>query len=177
THASAPPAAAPSSAPVRLAAATEPVPAIVVTGRRPVRAAATRAAARLKAEPASFESAEAPASLPSTLASMTVMLRRLPKSAVAPRAAHRGFASAQAVPQPAQGEVVGFGQVHAEAHLFTVRQALSDEQVAEIRRAVIQAAAEGRKVKLRVDRGDTPSGGGGQGHGFDINIQTLVKGE
>jgi len=171
-YAFAPAAAAASPAATRVAAA-EPAPAIVVSARRPARAVAIRPSERLKAEPASFASAEAPAPLPSALASMTVMLRRLPKSAIAPRAAHHGFAFAQ----PAQGEVVGFRQVHAEAHVFAVRQALSAEEVAEIRRAVIQAAAEGRKVKLRVDRGDGPAGGGGHGNGFDINIQTLEKGE
>ena len=171
------PHAAASSAPVRLAAA-EAVPAIVVTAPRPVRAAAIRTAARLRAEPASFASAEAPAPLPSALASMTVMLRRLPGSLAAPRAvAYRTFALAQPAAQPVPGEIVQFRQIHSEAHVFTVRQALSAEQVAEIRRAVIQAAAEGRKVKLRVDRGDSPAGGGGQGNGFDINIQTLEKGE
>ncbi|MGA9581358.1 MAG: hypothetical protein WBR13_05250, partial [Allosphingosinicella sp.] len=129
----------------------------------------------LKAQPASFESAEAPAALPSAFASMNVMLRRLPGSATAPRAGERSFAFAH--PTPAPGELVQVRQVHAEAQMFTVRQALSAEEVAEIRAAVIQAAAEGRKVKLRVDRGSGGSGGGGQGHGFDINIQTLVKGE
>ncbi|HEY0130558.1 MAG TPA: hypothetical protein VGB57_04065, partial [Allosphingosinicella sp.] len=145
--------------------------------RRPVRAAAPRTSTRLKAEPASFASAEAPAPLSSTLASMTTMLRRLPRSAVAPRIVHRSFAYAQPAPRPAPAEFVHVGQVHAEAHLFTVRQTLSPEEVAEIKRAVIQAAAEGRKVKLRVDRGEGSVGGGGHGNGFDINIQTLVKGE
>jgi beta-lactamase regulating signal transducer with metallopeptidase domain len=171
-YASAGPAAAPSAAPVRMASA-EPVQAIAVTARRPVRAATARPAPRLKAEPASFESAEAPAALPSALASMTTMLRRLPRSAIVPRGSHSSFASVQ----PPQVHAVRFRQVHAEAHVFTVRQALSADEVAEIRRAVIQAAAEGRKVKLRVHRGDGPAGGGGQANGFDINIQTLVKGE
>jgi hypothetical protein len=169
-----------SPAPARLAAA-EPVAARSAPARRPVRAAASRPSARLKAEPASFVSAEAPAPLPSALASMTTILRRLPKSAVAPRAAPEGFAFAHPAPQPgprpAQLEALRVRQIHAEAHLFTVRQALSAEEIAEIRAAVIQAAAEGRKVKLRVHRGDAPSGGGGHGNGLDINIQTLVKGE
>jgi beta-lactamase regulating signal transducer with metallopeptidase domain len=173
-YASAAPAAAPSRAPVRTASA-EPVQAIAAAARRPIRAAAARPAARLKAEPASFESAEAPALLPSALASMTTMLRRLPRSAVSPRAV--SFASVHPALQTAQLEAVQFRQVHAEAHVFTVRQVLSAEEVAEIRRAVVQAAAEGRKVQLRVNRGDSPAGGGGQGHGFDINIQTLEKGE
>jgi bla regulator protein BlaR1 len=167
------PAAASSPAPVRLARAAEPVPAAVVTARRPVRAAASRPSAGLKAEPASFESAEAPAPLPSALASMTTILRRLPNSAVAPR----GFAFARTEPLPAQIEAVRVRQIHAEAHLFAVGQTLSAEEVAEIRRAVIQAAAEGRQVKLRVHRGESPAGGGGQASAFDINIQTLVKGE
>lgn len=115
--------------------------------------------------------------LTSTLASMTTMLRGLPKSAIAPRAAQRSFAFAQAAPPAAPGELVRIRQVHSETHVFTVRHALSVEEVAELRAAVIQAAAEGRKLKLRVDRGDAPSGGGGHGNGFDINIQTLVKGE
>jgi beta-lactamase regulating signal transducer with metallopeptidase domain len=170
------PAAAPARAPVQVAAA-QPVAATVSAARRPVRAAASRPAARLKAEPASFVSAKAPALLPSALASMTTILRRLPKSAVAPRAFPRSFALALPAAPPAPLEATRLGEVHAEAHVFTVRQVLSAEEVAEIRAAVIQAAAEGRKVKLRVHRGDTPSGGGGHGNGFDINIQTLVKGE
>jgi beta-lactamase regulating signal transducer with metallopeptidase domain len=176
-YALAQPAAASSPASVRVARAPETVPAIVVTARRSVRAAASRPAARLKAEPASFESAEAPAQFPSALASMSAMLRRLPRSAVAPRASYRSFAFARPVPLPAQIEVAQVRQIHAETHLFTVGQALSVEEVAEIRRAVIEAAAQGRKVKLRVNRGESPAGGGGQGNGFDINIQTLVKGE
>ena len=170
------PAPPPSRAPVRIAAA-EPVAATAVAARRPVRAAASRPSARLKAEPASFASARAPAPLPSALASMTTILRRLPKSAVGPRAPTGSFALAQAAPQPAQVETLHFREVRSEAHVFTVRQALSAEQVAELRAAVIQAAAEGRAVKLRVHRGETPSGGGGHSNGFDINIQTLVKGE
>lgn len=166
-----------SPAPVRMAAASAPAQAIVAAARRPVRAATARAATRLKAEPASFASAEAPAPLASTLASMTTMLRRLPKSVIAPRFTQPSFASASSAPQPVQIEAVRFRQVHAETHVFTVRQALSAEDVAQIRAAVIQAAAEGRNVQLRVDRGDSPPGGGGHGNGFDINIQTLVKGE
>lgn len=161
-------------APVRMASA-EPVAAAAAAARRPVRAAAIRPSARLKAEPASFVSAEAPTPLPSALASMTTILRRLPKSAV--RTAPEGFVFAQMGPQLAELEAVRVRQIHSEAHLFTVRQALSAEEVAEIRAAVIQAAAEGRKVKLRVHRGEAPSGGGGHSNGFDINIQTLVKGE
>ncbi|HYI39735.1 MAG TPA: M56 family metallopeptidase [Allosphingosinicella sp.] len=176
-YASGRPAAAPSPAPVQMAAAVQAAPATVVTARRPARAAAARVSTRLKAEPASFESAEAPAAFPSTLASMTTMLRRLPKSAVAPRMTLRSLASAPLAPLPAGPEAVRFQRIHAEAHVFTVRQALSAEEVAELKRAVVQAAAEGRKVQLRVHRGESPAGGGGQGHGFDINIQTLVKGE
>ncbi|HYJ82246.1 MAG TPA: M56 family metallopeptidase [Allosphingosinicella sp.] len=174
--ASAPSAILSSPAPAGPAAASEPSPA--VAARRPVRAAAVRAPARLEAEPASFESAEAPAPRPSALASMAVMLRRLPSSAVAPRVVHT-FAFAQPLPAPGQGEVVRFSrQIHSEAHVVTVGQALSPEQVDELRRAVIQAAAEGRAVKLRVQRADKPAEGGGGGvNAFDINIQTLVKGE
>jgi beta-lactamase regulating signal transducer with metallopeptidase domain len=178
-YASAPAAAAAASpSPVRLAAAADKAPAAVVTAHRPVRAPAPRASERLKAEPASFESAEAPTQLSSTLASMTTMLRRLPKSAVAPRVTQRSFAFAHPAPPPVPGELVHVRQIRSEAHFLTVRQALSAEEVAELRAAVIQAAADGRKVKLRVNRGvDNPPGGGGHGNGFDINIQTLVKGE
>ncbi len=170
------PTAAPAPAPVQVAVA-QPAAAVAEAARRPSRAAKTRASARLKAEPASFVSAEAPAQLPSALASMTTILRRLPKSAVPPRLVPRSFALAHPASTPASLEMVRLGEIHAEAHVFTVRQALSAEEVAEIRAAVIQAAAEGRKVKLRVHRGDAPSGGGGHGNGLDINIQTLVKGE
>lgn len=170
-YASAPPAAAQ----VRLAALVEPEPTIVVTGHRRARAVALPAKARLKAEPMSFASAEAPAPLPTTLAAMSSMLRRMPSPA------QRSFAFAMPAPQPAQSEagdgraVLVARRIHAEAHLFTVSRRLSDEDVAELRRAVAEAAAEGREVKVRVSRGDEPGGGGG--NGFDINIQTLVEGE
>jgi bla regulator protein BlaR1 len=170
------PAPSQDGAPVRMAAA-EPVASTVIAARRPARAAAPRPSARLKAEPASFVSASAPAPLPSALASMTTILRRLPKSAVAPRVMPRSFALALSASEPVQADTIRLGQVHSEAHVFAVRQIFSEEEVAEIRAAVIQAAAEGRKVKLRIHRGDAPSGGGGHGNGFDINIQTLVKGE
>ncbi|HEX8309110.1 MAG TPA: M56 family metallopeptidase [Allosphingosinicella sp.] len=175
-YASRSPAAAPSRAAVHMAAARAPA-ATAAAARPPVRTATARPAARLKAEPASFASAEAPAPLSSTLASMTTILRRLPKSAIAPRSVNRSFALVQAAPQPQQVEVVRFRQVHSEAHVFTVREVLSAEDVAELRAAVIKAAAEGHEVKLRVKRGESAPGGGGQGHAFDINIQTLVKGE
>jgi beta-lactamase regulating signal transducer with metallopeptidase domain len=171
------PAPASTPAPLR-AAAAEPVPAIAAAARRPARAVSVRAARRLKADPPSFATAEAPARLSSAVASMTVMLRRLPRSAITPRTVLRSFAFAQPAPRPAGVEGVQvIGQVHTEAHLFTVRQALTAEEVAEIRQAVLQAAAEGRKVQLRIDRGESAPGGGGQGHAFDINIQTLEKGE
>lgn len=173
-HASVPPAKRPTAAPVELASARA-APAAAVAARRPVRAGAVRAPVRLKAEPASFESAVAPAALPSGLASMTTMLRQLPRPAVAPRFVIHRLASAP--PLPVAVESVRFQRIHGEAHVFTVRHALSAEEVAELKRAVVQAAAEGRKVELRVDRGESAAGGGGQGHGFDINIQTLVKGE
>ncbi|HEX8240885.1 MAG TPA: M56 family metallopeptidase [Allosphingosinicella sp.] len=170
------PAAAASRASVSLAAAPSE-PAIVVTGRRHARAAVLPARARLKVEPMSFASAEAPSTRPSPLLSMATMLRRLPGAAVAPRAlpAPR-LAAVEGVPGEAQ--IVRLTRtVHAEAHVYTVGQALSEEEAAEIRQAVIQAAAEGRKLKFRVRRAETPAGGGGQGSGFDINIQTLEKGE
>ncbi|MEA3066121.1 MAG: hypothetical protein QOJ27_2582, partial [Sphingomonadales bacterium] len=51
------------------------------------------------------------------------------------------------------------------------------ERAEALRQAVEQAVAEGRKVRLRLERGtDGASGGGGEGV-FDVNIQTLVKGE
>ncbi|HEX8125770.1 MAG TPA: M56 family metallopeptidase [Allosphingosinicella sp.] len=169
---------APALPPRALATAeARPASSTVLAARRPLRASAARRAARLKAEPASFASAEAPAPLSSTLASMTTILRRLPRSAIAPRTVGRTFAFAQPAPQPPQVDAVRFHQVHSEAHVFTVGEVLSAEQVAELRAAVIQAAAEGHKVKLRVQRGENVPGGGGQGHAFDINIQTLVKGE
>ncbi|HEX8448152.1 MAG TPA: M56 family metallopeptidase, partial [Allosphingosinicella sp.] len=169
---------APSRSAVTRAEARPAASTAAAAVRRPVRAAApARRADRLKAEPASFASAEAPEPLASTLASMTTILRRLPRSAVAPRTVSRSFALAQVAPHPPQVEAVRFRQVHSEAHVFTVGEVLSPEQVAEIRAAVIQATAEGHKVKLRVQRSESAPGGGGQGHAFDINIQTLVKGE
>jgi len=182
-YAFAPPAAAaPPAAPVRLAALAEQEPTIVVTGHRQARAAVLPAKARLKAEPMSFASAEAPAPLPTTLTGMSHVLRRqTPRSVSAHRPAPRTFAFAVPVPQPAHGEaanvqaVQAVRAIHAEAHLFAVSHQLSVEDVAEIRRAVAEAAAEGRKLKLRVNRGE--QSGGGSGHAFDINIQTLVKGE
>jgi hypothetical protein len=171
-----PAAAAASSAPVALAAAVRPEPAIVVTAPRHARSAAVSARARLAVEPMSFASAEAPAARPSPLLSMATMLRRLPGSAVAPRALPARLASLEATLGEAQ--VVRFTRhVHAEAQVFTVGEALSEEDAAEIRRAVIQAAAEGRKLRFQVHRAESPAGGGGQGKGFDINIQTLEKGE
>jgi hypothetical protein len=111
------------------------------------------------------------------LAAMTTMLRQLPKAAIAPRLAPRILAFAQPASQPGAGEIVAFRQVRSEAHVFAVRHALNAQEVAQIRAAVLHAAAEGRTVKLRVDRGEKPAGGGGHGNGFDINIQTLVEGE
>lgn len=177
-YAMAPPAAAAAApaAPARLAALAAPKPVLPAAAPRRARAAVLPARARLESVPMSFASAEAPAPLPTSLAAMTQVLRRLPKAAPAPR----NFAFAMPAPKPAAGEA-GVAQavlvrhVHGEAHLFTVSQRLSPEDVAELRRAVVEAAADGRKVKLRVNRGE-PAGGGG-GNGFDINIQTLVKGE
>lgn len=175
------PARAASPAPVRLAAVVAPQPAGVVSARRHAWSATAPARARLRVEPMSFASAEAPALRSPSLASMVTMLYRLPRSAVAPRAlpsAPRTLASVVAVPSELEARVVRcFCRVHTETHVFAVGQALSEEAAVEIRQAVIQAAAEGRTVKLRVHRGDSPAGGGGQGSGFDINIQTLEKGE
>jgi bla regulator protein BlaR1 len=170
------PAWAEAPAPVRLAAAADKRPAVVVTARRHTRAIAVPARARLAVEPMSFASAEAPTARSSALASMVTMLRRLPRSAIAPRAlpsVYRSLASAVAVPAGPEGQILAF----TEAHVLTVGQALSEEEAAEIRAAVIHAAAEGHKVKFQVRRVESPAGGGGQGHGFDINIQTLEKGE
>jgi beta-lactamase regulating signal transducer with metallopeptidase domain len=175
------PAQAVAPAPIRPVAAVEAQPAIVVGARRRARAVAIPARARLEVEPMSFASAEAPAPRPSALASMVTMLYRLPRSAASPRAlpsAFRTLAAAVAVPGESEAQVVRCDcRVHTETHFLTIGQALSEEEAAEIRQAVIQAAAEGRNIKLRVHRGDSPAGGGGQGSGFDINIQTLEKGD
>lgn len=179
--ASAPVAAAPS-APVRLAALAQPAPAIVVTARRAARAAVSPAA-RLEAEPASFASAEAPAALPTTLASMTMVLRHLPRAAIAPRLAHGSptavFALAGApVPQPApvrvERHLIQLSADGSHARVFVVGEALSPDDAAELRKAVDHAVAERRKARFRVERHD----GGGSSEGiFDVNIQTLIKGE
>ncbi|HYG48733.1 MAG TPA: M56 family metallopeptidase [Allosphingosinicella sp.] len=183
-YAFAPAAAAAPAAPVRLAATAGRAPATVAAGHRSARPAALPAKARLKAEPMSFASAEAPAPLPTTLTGISQVLRRHhhSRSAMAPRpaAGHGNFAFAAPLPRPAQGQagdaqLFEVRRIQAEAHLFAVSQRLSAEDVAEIRRAVAEAAAEGRKVKVRVNRGEETGGGGG--HAFDINIQTLVKGE
>ncbi len=177
-YASAPARAGPP-APSWLAAAPDPRP--VVAARRHDRSVAVPARARLAVEPMSFASAEPPKLRPSALASMATMLHRLPGSAVAPSAVwsvQHTLASAAAFPAAPEGQIVRFTRrVHAEAHVFTVGKALSEEEAAEFRKAVIQAAAEGRKLEFRVRRPESPAGGGGQGSGFDINIQTLVKGE
>lgn len=176
------PAVAAPAAPVRLAAAVQPEPAIVVTGRRPVRAAAS-AASQLRAEPMSFASAEAPAPLPTTLASMTMVLRHLPRTALAaPRAAPLAppAALACACAPPArirvEHQVFEVRATGSEARLFVLGEPLSAEQAAELRNAVHQAVAEGRKVKFRIDRGEARGGGGGDSV-LDINVQTLVRGE
>ena len=163
------------AAPVRLAAAPEPV--IVVTGRRPARAGGVAASARLERQPMSFASAEAPSPLPTTLASMPALLRH-PSRAVAPRALPEAHAFAYAPPpvRPARLQVrdAQVVRLSAEARVFVVGPTLSPEQAAELRRAVAEAVADGRKVRFRVDRDD--SGGSSEGP-FDINIQTLIKGE
>jgi hypothetical protein len=168
-------------APVRLAAAARSGPAVVAAGRRHARSASSPLRARLAVEPMSFASAQAPAAGSSALTSMVTMLRRLPRSAVAPRgliSLQHVLASAEPVQSGPETHVVAFTRsVQAEARVLTVGGTLSEEEAAEIRRAVIQAAAEGRKLKFRLVRPESPAGGGGQGSGFDINIQTLVKGE
>lgn len=166
------------AAPVRLAAAAaSPSAEIVVTASRRARSAGGPAAAGLTSEPMSFASAEAPAPAPSTLASMSAVLRHLPRAATAPVAV-RGYAFAAAPPraQPA-GLLVRDSRVlrvTTEARVFVVGQQLSPEDAAEIRRAVAEAVATGEKLKFRVDRA---RGGGGSDSALDINIQTLVKGE
>jgi beta-lactamase regulating signal transducer with metallopeptidase domain len=173
------PAAVPAEAPVRLAAAAEPAPAIVVTARRHARPAA-KPEASLQATPMSFASAEAPAPLAS-LASMTSVLRHLPRAATAPRSAlpMRSFALA-AVPGPVadrhEAREARVVRIATEAHVLVVGERLSPADAAELRRAVAEAVATGRKLRFRVDRGEHGGGGGGEGV-FDINIQTLVKGE
>jgi beta-lactamase regulating signal transducer with metallopeptidase domain len=180
TYAAAPAVAA-AAAPIRLAAAAGPAPTIVVTARRPVQRAVS-AAARLEAEPLSFASAEAPAPLPTTLASMTTVLRDLPRTALAAPQATQSTWACDCVPpvQPARirvhSEVFQVSASGGEAQLFVVGEPLSAEQAAELRKAVQQAVAEGRKVKFHVERVETRGGGGGEGV-LDINIQTLVRGE
>jgi beta-lactamase regulating signal transducer with metallopeptidase domain len=187
-YASAPPAAAIGQFPatVRMAAAAVPAPAVAVPARRHTRAAApVPARARLKAEPMSFESAEAPAPLGTSLASMARMLRRLPRN-MAPVGAMptaRSFAIAMSTPQASPvhaAELHRVLRVTTRGHHFSVGQVVTREEVvvtreelAELKRAVAEAAAEGRKVKLRLERSES----GGGGNGFDINIQTLEKGE
>jgi beta-lactamase regulating signal transducer with metallopeptidase domain len=185
-YASAPPAAAAARAPVRMAAAAEPAPAPHRAAARAAPIARARAHAQLKSEPMSFASAEAPAAPASALPSMATILRRLPKSPTTPRAApspaSRTFAFALPEPPVEHGPagerlIYHVTARHAEAHVLTVAHPLSEEQVAEIRRAVIEAAAAGRKVKVRLRAPEKPAGGGGSGTAFDINIQTLEKGE
>lgn len=174
-------AAAPPAAPVRLAAAAQPEPEIVVTGRRPARALVS-AVSELKSEPMSFASAEAPRPLPTTLASMTMVLRHLPRAPVGPRAlpepGHGAYAFA--APQPARVRVerhlLQVGTSETQGRLFVVGERLSAEDAAELHKAVNEAIAEGRKVRFRVDRGDGHGSGSGESV-FDVNIQTLVKGE
>jgi beta-lactamase regulating signal transducer with metallopeptidase domain len=174
-------AGAPRAAPVRPAAAVRSEPAIVVTGHRPARSAVS-AAARLKTEPMSFASAEAPSPVPTSLASMSTVLRHLPRTALAPRA--EGAAFAAAAPNPrhpgwirVQGHLVQITAGGTEARVFVIGRSLSAENTAELRKAVDQAVAEGRKLKFRVDRREAEAGGGGGDNVFDINIQTLIKGE
>ena len=125
----------------------------------------------------SFASAEAPAPLPTTLASMSVILRHLPAVGASPSAHAYAYARPDAKMEVRESRVFQVtASGHAEAHVLVVSQPLSPEQAAEIRRAVTQAVAEGRKVRFRVDRAEH-SGGGGGDDDFGINIQTLVKGD
>ena len=172
------PVAAP--APVRLAAAVRAEPATALAAR-PVARPALPAAAQLEAEPMSFASAQAPA-LPTTLASMNTVLRHLPRTALAPRAPHphHGPALAHAPATSRQAAVrverhfvqlIGDG---AQARLFVVGKPLSPADAEALREAVSHAVAEGQKARFRIER--RASGGSGEGI-FDINVQTLVKGE
>ena len=173
---------APAAAPARAAEPSRPQPAAVAAVRRPARAAAARAAARLKSEPMSFASAEAPVRLPASLASMTMVLRHLPRTALAPRAPHApaaALAFAAPAPAPARMRVEGhFVQLSADgtqARVFVVGGPLSPADAEELRKAVSHAVAESRKVRFRAEQRRE---GGGSGEGvFDINVQTLVKGE
>ncbi|HEX8381162.1 MAG TPA: M56 family metallopeptidase [Allosphingosinicella sp.] len=185
-YASGSPVAAAPRPPVRVAAAAEPAPAVRRPATRAARAPRVRAPARLRTEPMSFASAQAPAVSASTLTSMATILRRLPKSPAAPRAAafpgSRTFAFALPEPRTEHGPagerpIYRVIARHSETHVLTVAHPLSEEQAAEIQRAVVEAAAAGRKVKVRLRRADSPAGGGGSGTAFDINIQTLEKGE
>jgi beta-lactamase regulating signal transducer with metallopeptidase domain len=172
------PVAAP--APVPVASPARPEPATVVTARRGARAAVP-AASQLKAEPMSFASAEAPVPLPTTLASMKTVLRHLPRTALAPRAAHPGpalAALAGAAPQPTRvrvdGHLVQLSADGSHARVFLVGPPLSPADAEELRKAVSHAVTESRKVRFRAEGRE----GGGSGEGvFDIHVQTLVKGE
>jgi hypothetical protein len=133
----------------------------------------------------SFASAKPPALLPTTLDSMAAILRRHPRPAPAARIAGEAEVQAFAFAVPPHAAPA---QVH-ERRVYEVRTAagiegqlvliggrLSPEQAIELRRAVAQAVADGRKLKLRVDRGEN-RGGGSDASVFDINIQTIVRGE
>lgn len=171
-----------AAAPDRLAAVARPEPAIVVTGRRAARAAVRTAAAQLEAEPMSFASAQAPVRPATTLASMTMVLRHLPRTALAPRAVQApaaAFAFAAPAPQPVQVRVehhlVQLSADGTQARVFVVGGPLSPAEAEALRQAVSHAVAESRKVKFRAEQSRE---GGGSGEGvFDINVQTLVKGE
>jgi beta-lactamase regulating signal transducer with metallopeptidase domain len=178
-YAYAPPAAAAPAESTWLAARTERRSTVVPERRRPRRASAS-AASQLRSEPMSFASAEAPAPLPTALASMATMLHRLkaPPRALAAFPAAPRLAFAVPALQPAQaGEPQVFRVIrsHAEAQVFVAGAQLSPEQAAELRHALAEAVAEGRKVKLCICRAERSGGGGGDG--IDINIQTLIKGE
>jgi hypothetical protein len=144
--------------------------------------AAVPASASLESAPMSFAAAEAPVPMRTTLASLGSLLRHLP--AVGPSPVERAYAyalpAAPAAPAAVEVRERHVFQVtasgHGEAHLVVVGQPLTPEDAAELRRAVIKAVAEGRKVRFQVDREERPGGGGGDDN-FGINIQTLVKGE
>ncbi len=165
-----------AAAPVRPAAPARAEPAVVVTARRAARASAP-AASKLEAEPMSFAAAEAPVPLPTTLASMPTVLRHLPRTALAPRAPHTGPDAALAALAPArmrvEGHLVQLSADGTRARVFVVGGPLSPADAEELRKAVGHAVAESRKVRFRAERRD---GGSGEGI-FDVNVQTLVKGE
>jgi hypothetical protein len=167
-----------AAAPTRLAAANEAAPAIVVTGRK-ARAAHSRPS-RLSSEPMSFASAEPPA-LPTTLAPLPTMQPRLARTTLAadlatppPVVQALAFAMHSVTVPTLEVAPVRTVEVSTEAQLVLLTEHLSAEDAAELRRAVADAVAQGRKVKFRFERHQ--AGGGSEGD-FDVNIQTIVRGD